>query len=300
MGHIACWAMWWCIDGADDAGCLLAVDDIGQLNEQVVALQRYTTVFIDGESWRFMVFLSGDGKLMAVTNGGDKYWCCDDVTILRPFDHVLEHVRLGSFLRTIKADRRVEDVVHGACRMTNAFKKRLSDDIAHWLVGIVGQRAMAREFHEIWAALLHEAHSILAVERKDLPPRKAKEGMFDISTARLFLEPTQISPTAHVSPPNALSNYYLQRCMYACSRCRFFLRDFGALQRLWRKRTPNCRRRGLCQSFVCKHWQMLGQIGVEGHSMGPLDCRPLPLLPCQISHLISIFQCTRRTLAPPI
>ena len=146
-GHIARWAMWWCMDGPDDAGCLLAIDDIAKLNEQVVALQRDTTVFIDGESWRFVVFLSGDGKLMAVTNGGGKCWCCDDVTILVPLDHVLVNVRWGSFLRTIKTYRRVGDVVHGACRVTNTFKKRLCDDIARWLVGVVGQRAMAREFH---------------------------------------------------------------------------------------------------------------------------------------------------------
>ena len=214
----------WCMDGPDDAGCLLTIDDIGKLNEQVVALQRDTTVFIDGESWRFVVFLSGDGKSLAITNGGGKCWCCDDVTILVPLDHVLANVRWGSFLRTIKTDHRVGDVVHGACRVTNAFKKRLSDDIARWLVGVVGQRAMAREFHEIWADLLHEARSIPAAERKELLPRKAKEGTFDISTARLFLGPTHISTTAYLSPPNPLSNYCLQRCMYVCSSCCFFVR----------------------------------------------------------------------------
>ena len=34
--HIARWAIWWCMDGPADAGHLLAVDDIGQFNEQVV------------------------------------------------------------------------------------------------------------------------------------------------------------------------------------------------------------------------------------------------------------------------
>ena len=68
-------------------------------------LQRDTTIFIDGESWRFVVYLFGDGKLMAVTNSGGKCWCCDDVTILLPLDHVLEHLRWDSFLRSIGADR---------------------------------------------------------------------------------------------------------------------------------------------------------------------------------------------------
>ena len=118
--------MRWCMDRAEDAGCLLAVDNIGQPNEQVVVFHRDTTIFIGGDFWRLLVFLLGDGTLMAVTNGGRKGWCCNDVTFLCPLDHVLEHVPRGSFLRSIKADGRVGDVVHGACRLTNVFKKRLS------------------------------------------------------------------------------------------------------------------------------------------------------------------------------
>ena len=78
------WAMWWCMDGPTDAGCLLAVDDRGQFNEQVDVLQRDTTSFIDGESWGFVVFLSWDGKAMAVSNGGGK--CCV-VTLLLFYVH---------------------------------------------------------------------------------------------------------------------------------------------------------------------------------------------------------------------
>ena len=77
--HIAGWAMWWCMDRLDDAGCLLVVDDIGQLNEQVVMLQRDTTVFSDGESWCFVVLLCADGKLLAVTNG------CGNVGVVTMF-----------------------------------------------------------------------------------------------------------------------------------------------------------------------------------------------------------------------
>ena len=36
------------------------------------------------------------------------------------------------------------DIVHGACLMTNICKKQLSDNIAWWLVGVVGQRAVSR------------------------------------------------------------------------------------------------------------------------------------------------------------
>ena len=71
-GRIACWAIWWCMHGPYDAGCLLPLDDIGQMNEQVIALQRDTTMLIDGEWVRFVSFLPGDGHLMAVTNGRGK------------------------------------------------------------------------------------------------------------------------------------------------------------------------------------------------------------------------------------
>ena len=94
------------MDGQDDAGCLLVMDDIGQLNEQVDVLQADTIFFIDGESWRFVVFLPGDVKLMALMNGGGNCWRCDDVTILCPSDPVLEHFRWGSFMR---ASRRTVD-----------------------------------------------------------------------------------------------------------------------------------------------------------------------------------------------
>ena len=216
--------MWLCIDGRDDAGCLLAVHDIGQLNEQVVVLHRDTTAFIDGESWRFLVFLSWDGKLMAVTNGGRKCWCCDDVTILRPLHHVVEHVRWGSFLRSMKADRRVGDVVHGACRVTNAFKKQLSDDIARCMVRVVGQRAMARHFTEIWSNFLHEARFVRAAEQRELLLQKAKEGTFDISITRFFLDRHAFQQRLRLAWEHTFQLLFatLYVCMYVCSRCRFF------------------------------------------------------------------------------
>ena len=36
-------------------------------------------------------------------------------------------------------------------------------------------------------------------------------------------------------------------------------------------------------------WHMLGEIRVEGHTMGPLVRCPIAPLPCQISHFVSIF-----------
>ena len=103
----------------------------------------------------------------------------------------------------------VGDVVHGACGVTNTVKKRLFIDIALWLVGVVGQRAIAREFHESCADLLYKARSIPAAERKDLLLRKGKEGAFDNSTTQLFWERLAFQQRLTLALPNALSNWYL-------------------------------------------------------------------------------------------
>ena len=76
--------------------------------------------------------------------------------------------------------------VRGACRVTKAFREPLFDDVARWLGGLVGQRAMAPAFHEIWAKLLHEVRSIPAAERNDLLPQEAKEGSLTLARLDFF------------------------------------------------------------------------------------------------------------------
>ena len=52
-GHIVRWAMCLCMDGPDDAGCLLALDDIGQLNKPVhCCVAEGHHIF---HRWRFVV-----------------------------------------------------------------------------------------------------------------------------------------------------------------------------------------------------------------------------------------------------
>ena len=50
-GHIACCTLGWCWDGPNDACCLLPLDNIGHINEQVVVLHRDTTVLIASDSF---------------------------------------------------------------------------------------------------------------------------------------------------------------------------------------------------------------------------------------------------------
>ena len=88
----------WCMDGPNDAGCLLPIDGIRQVSEDVVVL---SIVFIDGESWRFVVFLYDD-KFLAVTNSQGNCWCCDNVTILSLLDHVIAN-SLGLILAEYQA-----------------------------------------------------------------------------------------------------------------------------------------------------------------------------------------------------
>ena len=114
---------------------------------------------------------------------------------------------------------------------------------------------------KFWAELLHEARSIPAAERKELLPRKAKEGTFDISTARLFWDRPRLQQrlfsALQTHFPTIVCNGV---CMYVL--VAVFLRDFGALQKLWRKKEPLtdvevASAKTLCQSIgTC--WQALG------------------------------------------
>ena len=41
-----------------------------------------------GTRYTFEVFVTGDGKLMLVSNPGDKCWCCGNVGSMVPTDFV--------------------------------------------------------------------------------------------------------------------------------------------------------------------------------------------------------------------
>ena len=98
---------------------------------------------------------------------------------------------------------------------------------------------MAREFHEIGVDLLHEACSIPSAERKDLPPRKAKEGTFDISTARLFWDrpafEQRLTLALQTHFPTIICNgvcvYFLVAGFYFCAILPHF-KDYGVKKNL--------------------------------------------------------------------
>ena len=68
-GDILKWVMWVCMDGPDDAAWLQALDEDAGLNAQIIHLQESCTFRVKNETKKFRCKVSGDGKLMMVTNG---------------------------------------------------------------------------------------------------------------------------------------------------------------------------------------------------------------------------------------
>ena len=62
--------MWSCMDGPDDAAWLQALDEDAGLNPQIIHLQESCTCRVKNETKKCQCKLTGDGKLMMVTNGG--------------------------------------------------------------------------------------------------------------------------------------------------------------------------------------------------------------------------------------
>ena len=62
--------MWVGMDGPDDAAWLQALDEDAGLNAQIIHLQESCTFRVNNENKKFQCKLTGDGKLMMVTNGG--------------------------------------------------------------------------------------------------------------------------------------------------------------------------------------------------------------------------------------
>ena len=68
-GDIHKWVMWACMDGPDDAAWLQALDEDAGLNAQIIHLQENCTFRVKNQTKKFQCKLTGDGKLMMVTNG---------------------------------------------------------------------------------------------------------------------------------------------------------------------------------------------------------------------------------------
>ena len=75
--------MWVCTDGPDDAARLQALDEDAGLNAQSIHLQESCTFRVKNETKKFQCNMTGEGKLMMVTNGGGGekcWWDCLDAT----------------------------------------------------------------------------------------------------------------------------------------------------------------------------------------------------------------------------
>ena len=87
---------------------------------------------------------------------------------------------------------RIGDYAHAGCRVTKAFKKRLTESIAALTVGFVGMRRIASESANVWSTLLADVKHVAPVDR--LLQMTTKVGQLDISNSMLFLT----APKYHV------------------------------------------------------------------------------------------------------
>ena len=181
------WVTWWALDGPEDAGCLRGMDRCGGFNNEVKVLQEECDVLVNGVTHRFHVSLTGDGKLMEVSNkdvGGSKCWSCDkdDCPIPRPM--IDGTIRWGAFLRGILCRCGIGDYVHGCCRVANAFVKRLGATCLDWIQNDGDDKRGLEELRALWHEFVLDAQHIPHAQH--LAPRPHKAGQMDLTAARLF------------------------------------------------------------------------------------------------------------------
>ena len=138
---------------------------------------------------------------MMVMNGGGKcWWGCLDATGSVPIEGMVNKIELGAFLRS--GCIRIGDYAHADCRVTNAFKKRLTESIATLTLGVVGVWRIASEFANILSTLLADVKHVAPADRFFQRTTKARQ--FDISTSILFLT----APKYHVRFVHGLRTYF--------------------------------------------------------------------------------------------
>ena len=78
---VSCWASRffaaadvhkWLMDGPDDAAWLQALDEDAGLNAQIIHLQESCIFSLKNQTKKFQCKLTGDWKIIMVTNGGGK------------------------------------------------------------------------------------------------------------------------------------------------------------------------------------------------------------------------------------
>ena len=162
---------------------------------------------------------------------------CPDATGLVPIEATLNIIQLGAFLQSVCI--RIGDYAHATCRVTNAFKKRLTQTITTLTVGVVGVRLIASEFADTWSNLLADVKHLAPADR--LFQKTTKAGQFDISTSMLLLT----HPKYHVRIVHGLG-YHFPNTMFGgvllWTLIEVLLRNMRSLYALLRQKTPltNC------------------------------------------------------------
>ena len=146
---------------------------------------------------------------------------------------MVKKIQWGAFLRSVCI--RIGDYAHTGCRVTNAFKKRLTETITTLTVGVVGVRRFAGEFADIWSTLLAYVRHVAPADR--LFQKTTKVGQFDISTSMLFLT----DPKYHVRIVHGPRNHFPNTMfggVLLWTPIEVLLRNMRSLSALSRQKTP--------------------------------------------------------------
>ena len=172
---------------------------------------------------------------MMVTNrgGGGCWWGRPDATVFVPIEGTPNKFELGAFLRSVCVH--IGDFAHAGCRVTNAFKKRLTETITTLTVGVVGVRRIASEFADIWSSLLADVKHVAPANR--LFQNTTKAGQFDINTSILLLtDPKYHARIVYVLTKNFPNTMFGGVLLW--TRIEVLLRDMRSLYDLWSQKTP--------------------------------------------------------------
>ena len=85
---------------------------------------------------------------------------------------------------SLKCVYSIGDYAHAGCRLTNAFKKRLTKIVATLTMGVVGVRQIASDFADSWSMMLADVNHVAPTDR--LFQRTTKAEQSDINTSMLF------------------------------------------------------------------------------------------------------------------
>ena len=264
------WATWWALDGPDDGRCLRAVDRLAGLDREVEDLEQDRDIMWGGTRYTFEVFVTGDGKLMLVSNTGDKCWCCGNVGSMVPTDFVDALCRWGSFLTSVPLRRRIGDNNHCACRVLNAILTQVGWMVEDWVAADHSKRGAVKELQQLHQHVQAEAEAIPPAER--LQQKQTKDGTFSLTSSALFWRNHQTPDKLVVILCSHFECEVVgERGMRAHVLIKLLLRAFRRyVQSVEGKGVPHphssCPSSGTCPSV----WRVLECLGVQAHNVGPL------------------------------